>query len=238
MIEFDRNGQPVLPCRTREWDGFVTAATLPSTLLQGSSTTDSGATYTVLDGSTGFGGVTMVPGATTSSTKSATINGPDFNPTGAVAVKIRAVFEVMRGSVVVVQAVDNNDSTTKGFGVGKYYQGSDLAADGVTAVQGQARFMVRSAASALYVKSVITPLAPNWDAAFTTPKRFDISLLLDIPGKSLYAAEGDQWVDMWENFSAIDVAGTLKPQFRLSSPQGTAQANATLRRLTTTLYYR
>jgi hypothetical protein len=235
MIDFDRTGQPVLPRKTKEWDGFVSSSTLPATLI---ADTASGATYTVLDGTTGLGGVTMVPAATSSASQNATILGPDFNPTGAVAIKLRAVVEITRGSVIALQAVDSNTTTTKGFGVGKYYQGSDLAEDGVTAIQGATRFMARSSASALYVKSVMKPLAENWDAAWSTPKKFDISLLLDIPGKSLYVAEGNQWVDMWENISAIDVAGTLKPQFRVVSPQGTTPANATLRRLTTTLYYR
>lgn len=236
MLEFDRNGQPVLPRKTKEWDGFVSSTTLPSTLI---ADTASGATYTVLDGTTGLGGVTMVPASTTSASQNATILGPDFNPTGAVAIKIRCVVEITRGSVIAIQAVDSNTSTTKGFGIGKYYQGSDLAEDGITAVQNASRFMARSAASATYVKSVMKPLAENWDTAWAqAPKKFDISILLDIPGKSLYVAEGNQWVDMWENIAAIDVAGTLKPQFRVVSPQGTVQANATLRRLTTTLYYR
>ena len=234
MIEFDRNGQPVLPSRTREWVGEVVSASLPSTL----TTDPSGATYTVLDGSTGMGGVRAVPAATTSATQTATINGSSFDTTGAVAVKIRAVIEVTRGSIIAIQAVDSNTSTAKGFGIGKYYQGSDTDSGG-NAIQNAARFMARSSSSsALYVKSVLKPLALNWDAAWTAPKRFDISLLLDIPGKSLYVAEGEQWVDMWENISAIDVSGVLKPQLRLSSPQGTTPADVTLRRLTTTLYYR
>jgi hypothetical protein len=234
MLEFDRNGQPVLPRKTKEWDGFVSSTTLPSTLI---ADTASGATYTVLDGTTGLGGVTMIPPATTSASTNATVFGPDINPTAAVAIKIRCVVEITRGSVIAIQAVDSNTSTTKGFGIGKYYQGSDLDAEGV-ATQNAARFMARTAASATYVKSVMKPLAENWDAAWTAPKKFDISLLLDIPGKSLYVVEGNQWVDMWENIAAIDANGALKPQLRVVSPQGTTPANVTLRRLTTTLFYR
>jgi len=234
MLEFDRNGQPVLPKRTREFDGQVVGNTAPSTLAPDAS---GGATYTVLDGAKGMGGITMLTAVTTSASTNATIYGPDIDTTGAVAVKLRVTVEITRGSVIAIQALDNTTSPTKGFGVGKYYQGSDLDGEGA-AVQGQARLMARTAASATYVKCVLKPLALNWDAAWAAPKRFDISLLLDIPGKSLYVAEGDQWVDMWENIAAIDAIGILKPMFRIVSPQGTLQASATLRRLTTTLYYR
>lgn len=234
MIDFDRNGQPVLPRKTKEWDGFVSTNALPSTLT---ADTASGGTYTVIDGSTGLGGVTIVPPATTSASTNATVFGPDINPTGAVAIKIRAVMEVTRGSIIALQALDSTTSPTRGFGIGKYYQGSDTDSGG-NAIPNATRFRARAAAGDLYIKSVVKPLAENWDAAWSSPKKLDVSLLLDIPGKSLYAAEGNQWVDMWENISAIDVNGTLKPQLRLVSPQGTVQANVTLRRLTTTLYYR